>query len=726
MFWLLSSPSSWAIDLTEVPLTIAKEPAYETQPKYGLLVFGPEAATRVWLVHDGATLYADLNGDGDLTDPAERFAADEKSSNAEDGTFAFDVDEVREGDLLHKSLTVGTMNLRHLAETEPRIRKALMKNPQARFHAVKVELEMPGRRGTGIGGRVEHLVSPIDTNGLLVFADTPAEAPIIHFGGPWEITLFAAPTLTVGRKTDVFLGLGTPGLGPGTTAFAAYQNLVPDGLSPKLEITFPGDTETTAEYVLQQRCCTVNFHGGVQVPDDVPPGEATVTITFDDWIGGFVAPGTHRVKVAKSKFDIVLEPVSPRLKASLMHPTRDGVMSGIRFSPDGKRLIACDYRSGFVQLWDVETGEQLTTIHNGADSQRSPSFFHVTPDWKSAYIPVWTRKMTRVERDGKRLLRWEGGGNIGEWDLATGEETRRLQHAPSRNITHMTLSPNGRYFLTGDELAGEYEGKPPSRVSLWDAEAGTALDLLETSSAYGMFSPDSSTAAVTSRDKYSTAVHLFDTSTGKQTLTIPIEDAFATAHLLGFSPDGGILCGSVRVFPAEDVWKTSQSSLRFWDTRSGDLISTIDAEEGEIYSGATFLPKRSLFALANWRSKRTKVYLVDSVRGEVIQAIDLGEKTSVRTPAFSPDGRWLAVATQVFPEGNTRDLTAQDIPQPRIHLVEVGTGEVRETIISPQGIPVSLAFSPDGRTLATGGDGRVLLWDLSTPPGQLAAREAGE
>jgi hypothetical protein len=60
-------------DLTKIDRTIAKEPAYKPKPKYCLLVFGPEAKTRVWLVLDGDTLYVDRNGNGDLTEKGERF-----------------------------------------------------------------------------------------------------------------------------------------------------------------------------------------------------------------------------------------------------------------------------------------------------------------------------------------------------------------------------------------------------------------------------------------------------------------------------------------------------------------------------------------------------------------------------------------------------------------------------------------------------------------------------
>src|ERR1700724_3146257 len=67
-----ASASAWAADLTKIDRTIAKEPAYKSKPKYCLLVFGPEAKSRVWLVLDGDVLYVDRNGNGDLTEKGER------------------------------------------------------------------------------------------------------------------------------------------------------------------------------------------------------------------------------------------------------------------------------------------------------------------------------------------------------------------------------------------------------------------------------------------------------------------------------------------------------------------------------------------------------------------------------------------------------------------------------------------------------------------------------
>jgi hypothetical protein len=57
-----------SIDLTKLPRVISKEPQHITkQPRYCLLVFGLDAATRIWIVADGMCLYVDRDGDGDLT-----------------------------------------------------------------------------------------------------------------------------------------------------------------------------------------------------------------------------------------------------------------------------------------------------------------------------------------------------------------------------------------------------------------------------------------------------------------------------------------------------------------------------------------------------------------------------------------------------------------------------------------------------------------------------------
>jgi hypothetical protein len=73
--WAAFGPPARAADYAKVDRTLRKEPAYQKAPKYALLLFGPEAALRVWVVFDGQTVYLDRNGDGDLTGADKRFAS---------------------------------------------------------------------------------------------------------------------------------------------------------------------------------------------------------------------------------------------------------------------------------------------------------------------------------------------------------------------------------------------------------------------------------------------------------------------------------------------------------------------------------------------------------------------------------------------------------------------------------------------------------------------------
>jgi hypothetical protein len=122
-----------------------------------------------------------------------------------------------------------------------------------------LEVEMPGRTGAGRSGRVEQYAAARDPGGVLKFADRPDDAPIINFGGPFQITLYDnRPRLTIGRETELILGVGTPGLGSGTTAYFAYEKLIPENVHPKVEFTYPpsaaGETPKTELYELKERC----------------------------------------------------------------------------------------------------------------------------------------------------------------------------------------------------------------------------------------------------------------------------------------------------------------------------------------------------------------------------------------------------------------------------------------------------------------------------------------
>ncbi|MGH8248855.1 MAG: hypothetical protein ACREUU_20800, partial [Gammaproteobacteria bacterium] len=125
-------------------------------------------------------------------------------------------------------------------------------------YTVRVDVDLPPWHGAGIGGRVTERNFPFDAHGVLQFADQPSEAPILHFGGPWQVCLFGPQTLVAGRSRDLVLGVGTPGVGPGTTVWVEYQGVVPETVFPVASISFspqkPGDPPVEELYELKHRC----------------------------------------------------------------------------------------------------------------------------------------------------------------------------------------------------------------------------------------------------------------------------------------------------------------------------------------------------------------------------------------------------------------------------------------------------------------------------------------
>jgi hypothetical protein len=234
---LVCSSAAAAVDLSKIERRIAKEPAYRSKPKYCLLVLGPGAKTRVWLVRDGDTLYVDRNGNGDLTEANEKVVAEKrKYSSPDDRNYSFAAGELREGGRRHLNLSVEVRDGQY---------------------DVGLEVEVPGHRGLGAGGRLVQGAG-LDRGGPLQFADRPQEAPIIHFGGPWTVGLYRQTTLWLERSNDLALVFGTPGLGAGTFAHVGYEGVVPDNLAPRLEIAFPprkpGGRPVVAGYELKDRC----------------------------------------------------------------------------------------------------------------------------------------------------------------------------------------------------------------------------------------------------------------------------------------------------------------------------------------------------------------------------------------------------------------------------------------------------------------------------------------
>ncbi len=224
-FALSAAPVS--ADLTKVDRAIRKEPAYQASPKYCLLVLGLEAKTRVWLVQDGNVLYADRNGDGDLTDKGEAIKGREE----------------REGSVRRIVFEIG-----ELTELDGKARHTHVR--------LSMQQDKADYLSARINGKVVQYVQ------LFQLADRPQDAPILHFNGPLTMDLYGTGALIGGKKDmEVYARVGTAGVGKallGRVFTSTDWAAVPEGLHPVAEIEFPnkqpGGEPIRAKVTLSKRC----------------------------------------------------------------------------------------------------------------------------------------------------------------------------------------------------------------------------------------------------------------------------------------------------------------------------------------------------------------------------------------------------------------------------------------------------------------------------------------
>ncbi len=231
MVLLLAVPALFpAPDLKKIVLRVGKEPAYRTgKPAYCLAVFGPLAATRLWLVHDGEDLYVDRDGDGDLTGPGEKVAARVKKVSIETSFGPVDGEEL--------SFEIGDVT-----EQGGRFKH--------RGFRLEVDSSRTYRLTVLTAGKWEQY------SYRFKFAAAAKEAPVIHFHGPRRLQLVGRPQLTPSADGELAVEVSTPGLGPNSTA--VYYNLsIPRDVHPRAEVTFParsGGKPMTVRATLDKRC----------------------------------------------------------------------------------------------------------------------------------------------------------------------------------------------------------------------------------------------------------------------------------------------------------------------------------------------------------------------------------------------------------------------------------------------------------------------------------------
>jgi RNA polymerase sigma factor (sigma-70 family) len=430
----------------------------------------------------------------------------------------------------------------------------------------------------------------------------------------------------------------------------------------------------------------------------------------------------------------------------------------LAFSSDGKTLATRQDR--YVRLWEVATGKELRRIDGFGGNPWVAAFagnrLIVASRADERSLDLWEiaghngpRRLKAMKgvfsdatfsRDAKLLSLAGPAGPPTLLDTATGRTRPGLTGDVEGATRSMAISPDGR------TVAGGSQG---GVIHLWDTASGQ-----ERQPAGGHQGRVEAVAFATGGTALATAsldgtCRHWDPATGRETQLL--RGHWNTEGALVLSPGGRLVAA-----------RTEGEAIGVWDTAMGQEVCRLVGHEGGVCAIAFGPGGHTLVSAAHDQTVRlwdvatgkelTRLGqppvppLAPGVPGPAdalaicpegrymalgahdrllcLRGLDAGQPhfevpDEVRSVAFSPDGKTLAVAGpgatvrlwEVFTGGRRVVLERRPVARPRT------TG--------PSGTDLeALAFAPNGRTLAAGGsDATIWLWDLAT--GRELARLTG-
>lgn len=336
----------------------------------------------------------------------------------------------------------------------------------------------------------------------------------------------------------------------------------------------------------------------------------------------------------------------------------------LAFSPDGKRLAvgSASYEAGSqfaVEVWDVASG-RLQWRGMQADAVRKIAF----------------------SSDGTRVGSVSFDKTARLWDAASGAVVAQLEYGYW--VYGLDFSPEGNRWATGG-----FDGK----VIVADASSGQVRgefrhDLMVLDLA---LAPNGPWLAVLSTGSYGPGrVTVWDVQTHEQRVLADF-DGVAYGNVT-FSPDTRWLAAPLG----------SGGQIAIWQTQIWPEVTRLSTPPGTV-SRLIFSPNgQRMAALIQGGETQNQIVVWDVPTWRTLSQftlVDVGWDI-----AFSPNGRWLVAGL------------GQGIEHPaalEAQLWDASSGKLLAHLSHAEQV-LAVAFSGDGRRIATGSHGAVKIWELRT------------
>jgi WD40 repeat protein len=343
-------------------------------------------------------------------------------------------------------------------------------------------------------------------------------------------------------------------------------------------------------------------------------------------------------------------------------------LGSVVFSPDGKRLVSVGGQGGprgpvVVKVWDAETGNELQTVKGQVRAGFAGSF----------------------STDGRRFAvsSLSPENTVEVWDLTGGEKpVYRTLQKHTQVILGLAFSPDGRRLVS---VAGRSErvipssNKRPGELEVWDAATGKVL--------FSRQDPDGLRCVAFSHDGKRLAaggqggvVRVWDVAREKEILALPGHTREVTG--VAFAPDGKRLA-SVALDNTVQVWNIPAVEPLRLEQESNVWCLAFSPDGRRLATG-------SLYGIHLWDLAAGDEHREDfqNIRGP----------GKCRRLAFSPDGTRLAAGHRVWDSATGREIAA----------LKAKAGH------RPRWGGEGVAFSPDGKRVASAWLDHISIWDAQT------------